>query len=226
MTELEQRVLLAKSDRTELERLLKDYLPFLKKVVLQIQNTSLEYDDMLSIAMLAFVNAIRQYDLQRGTFLSFLQLAVKSRILDECRKAKRSWSFQTLSDSVEEDFDSSIQEYLKEEETRCLRVEIEQLEETLQGYDIDFFELQSCAPKQVRSRKQCIDLAILLTKDDCLMGLLYKNHRLPQKELAKKGSVSIKTIEKYRKYLIAAAIILTGDYTAIRTFLPYKGGAD
>jgi len=47
-------------------------------------------DDELSIALMAFVEAIRSYDVSKGNFLSFSQNVIKRRIIDYYRKEKNT----------------------------------------------------------------------------------------------------------------------------------------
>ena len=65
MEELEARVLAAGQDRQAMEELVRDYLPFLKKQAAQ-GGPGLDYDDRLSLSMVAFAEAARRYAPPRG----------------------------------------------------------------------------------------------------------------------------------------------------------------
>ena len=60
MNTIEMRVQSAQADPGKTEQLMSDYLPFLKKQITGMQDLMLEYDDMLSLAMLTFLNCIRK----------------------------------------------------------------------------------------------------------------------------------------------------------------------
>ena len=48
---------------------------------------------------------------------------------------------------------------------------------------------------------------------------MYREKRLPIKELEKQVNVSRKTIERNRKYIIAISIILFGEFDYLRDYL-------
>lgn len=156
MNDLEQRILLAQQDNCELDSLLADYLPYIKKQLSNMTTLGLEYDDMLSLAMLTFVNCVRQYTENRGGFLNFAAVSIKNRLIDEGRKQKRYSSKLVDLESYQDITDYSI-----EQERMSLSDEIVALSKALAVFNITFTELPSICPKQDRARNQCIELQIL-----------------------------------------------------------------
>lgn len=226
--ELEQRVLLAQTDREEANRLISEYLPLIKKQVAGLHHDRADYDDMLSIAMLAFLNAIRAFDGKRGSFLSFAQLHIRSRLIDEFRKTTRAAGnvIPLFPDDEDEklvrtaDETASIKQYNREQERSALVEEIKLIQEELGRHGIQFSELGSISPKQDRSRKQCTLLAQAIVSDEQLRQDFQRTSRIPQNALAEKFQISVKTIEKHRKYILTVTVMLLGDYPGIRAFLP------
>ncbi len=231
MSELEDRLLLAQGSPEELERLLADYLPFIKKQIGKMENLAIEFDERLSIALLLFVNCVRQYTQGRGAFLSFYQTALKNRLIDESRRQKRHSGriislFQPDSQGREQvmDTQASIDHYRREDERRDLAMEIDSFNAQLKGYGISFSQLARISPKQERSRAQCLQLAQAVTQNEAYLAVLTQQHRLPQAQLADAFNISPKTIEKYRKYIVVLSLLLIGDYPGIRAFLPIHKG--
>lgn len=230
LNDLEQRVHIARSNREEMDRLISEYLPFIKKQVQSFIYKSIdnqEYDDMLSIGMFAFVNSVRQFEPERGSFLSFASLNIRSRLIDEFRRNKQGFSnvVQLFADDTEETVKSaeesaSIMQYSKERERETLSEEIGLLQADLSRVGIDFSELPKICPKQNRSRKQCIDLARAVVGNERLKEDFIRTWRLPQAALAEQFRISVKTIEKHRRYIVAIIVMLLGDYPCIRAFLP------
>lgn len=226
MDNLEQRVALAKADPSRIDDLVADYLPFIKKQLAASPVFGLEYDDSLSLAMLAFVNCIRQYDTKKGGFLGFAAVCIRNRLIDECRRVRRqSGRIIPLEDgeSPGAEGQASLAFYSREQERRSLAEEIAQLSEALAPYGVAFGELPAICPRQDRSRRQCIGLARALVGDPAMRRSLLAARRIPQGELAERFGVSVKTVEKHRKYIVTLCVLLLGDYPGIRAFIPQYG---
>ncbi len=224
MNDIAERIVLAKQNQSDMNKLIIDYLPFLKRLVLETAKSSLEYDDRLSIAMLMFMICVRQYEVQKGNFISFASVCIKNRIIDESRKEVRfpkSTIFPVSEFKIEET--ASLELYSKELERSLLIEEIEDFSSYLKYFDIDFSELVKICPKQDRARKLCNEVARVITQDADMKQIFIKSHRLPQKDLASKLGISVKTIEKHRKYIVTLVILLLGDFPFICSFLPQYG---
>lgn len=225
MSDLEERIEKAQLDEREMEHLLLEYLPFIKKQAAAVRNSDLEYEDRLSLAMMVFVNCIRQYQKGRGGFLSFCGICIKNRLIDEGKKQfpqgvhilpirQEDESYKNYEELV------SIDAYDRQQERERLQDEIGRLESILKEYHISFSELTRICPKQDRSRKQCMELARTIVSDDKFREVFLTRHQLQQAELAKTCGVSPKTVEKHRKYIVTLVLLLTGDYPCIQAFLP------
>lgn len=226
MENLEERIAKAKEEDRELDRLLEDYTPFIKKQIQDNKIPGMEYDDMLSVAMLAFVNAVGQYKEGRGKFLSFAALAIKSRLIDENRKQKRYHGrvmpLYPEEDSNEQSAEEklSLEEYYREQERLRIAEEISFLARELEHYGVGFSNLPKICPKQEKARNQCIQIAREVVENEELKEALTNGGRIKTGSLAQKFNLSVKTIEKHRKYIITVAVLLMGDYPRIRAFLP------
>ena len=227
MEDFSKRIAFAKTDDEELERLIGEYLPFIKKEIAKTNVGGLEYDDKVSLGMLVFMNCVRQYKEERGGFLSFAAVSIRNRLIDAARKAGRE-AGQTLSFTLEEEQTpaanaeqkASVQQYCKEREQQALQEEIETLAAVLQVYGLSFAKLAAIGPKQKRSRLLCARLANGVVRDEGRMADFIKTGRLPQRALAGQFNIAEKTIEKHRKFIVALVVILSGDYPGIRGYIP------
>ncbi len=224
MKNLENQIQKAQTNVKERDRLLTEYLPFIRKQISGFLGHGLEYEDLQSIAMLVFVNCIYQYEENRGTFLSFASRCIRNRLLDELRKQK---AYQSHLFPIEKEEDEQIQTtseavciYNRYREQEALKEEILCLTESLKNYKISWNELSIICPKQKRSRQQCNYLARLLVENEKWKQDFLTDQKLPRAQLAKMAGISEKTIEKHRKYIVAVALILLGDYPSIKSFLP------
>lgn len=227
MSDLNERIILAKSNSSELDSLLQDYLPFVQGVISKQGYANVEYDEQLSVALLVFVNCVAQFDVAKGNFLTYLGVAIANRLKDEGKKQARTARHTISLDDTSEDaaiqqasHAASLQGYSVQEERTQLAEEIDALSQALSEYGIAFFELEKVAPRQKRSRRQCAQLARTILQDADMLDTLQRTKRLPAKALAEKSGQSLKTLDKHRRYIMALVVILLGDYPSIQTFIP------
>ena len=80
----------AKNDLQKADDLIRDYIPFIRSEASRCTSRlCTEQDDEYSIAMIAFHEAILGYERNRGTFLSYASMLIRSRIIDFQRKESR-----------------------------------------------------------------------------------------------------------------------------------------
>ncbi|WP_130863533.1 sigma-70 family RNA polymerase sigma factor [Bacilliculturomica massiliensis] len=223
---LEKRVEMARRDETALNRLIADYLPFIKKQAASLQLTSLEFEDAQSIAMIVFTNCVLQYEAGRGGFLSFARTCIRNRLIDEARKTAKntvSLSFSANGGEMETDpveVSASLLQYDRDRERRQLCEEIDEFSERLSPFGIVFSDLPRICPKQKKARMLCVAVADYISRNADHRRKLMGTCRLAQNELAEHFHLSVKTIEKHRKYIVTLAVLRMGDYPCIQAFLP------
>ncbi|MGF7012474.1 RNA polymerase sigma factor [Lachnospiraceae bacterium PF1-22] len=228
MESISERINLAKKDKYELNKLIEDYMPFIKKAVSETQVFGIDYDDKLSIAMLVFMNCIKQYSTSKGEFFAFTSVCIKNRLIDELRKESKHMNVTPLYPEEEQEPQSveasaSIIRYDKDKERQSLVEEIFLLKETLVDFGIDFATLEDISPKQKRSRILCMKMAQEICSDEKLKESFIRTKQVPQGELVRRLDISEKSIEKYRRFVVTLAIIIIGDYSGIKAFLPFDG---
>ena len=86
-----QQVYAAKEDVQAADRLIGTYLPFIKTETAKfLKRPPIEgHDDELSIAMIAFHEAIGGYSRTRGAFLKYAAMLIRSRLIDYSRREQR-----------------------------------------------------------------------------------------------------------------------------------------
>ena len=156
MNDIENRIKKAQSDSAELEQLLSDYLPLLKKQAGAAASPLLDYEDRLSLAMLTFVSCVRQYTENRGSFISFFSVCFHNRINDEIRRQNRYLkSIQPSGfDAAELEAaagKASLEAYDREQERLSLCEEIDRLSEAIGVYGVVWKDLPRICPKQALS---------------------------------------------------------------------------
>ena len=160
--EIIARVNLAKTDSREADKLISDYMPFIKAETAKFLNRSpYQSDDELSIAMFAFYEAIRNYSKLRGSFLKFAALHIKNRLIDNYRKEKRNSgniSLYTSDDEKTELIDSisdTRDDYGEIEAREATKQEIAELSAQMEDFGVSFTDIADNSPKQQRTLEIC-----------------------------------------------------------------------
>jgi RNA polymerase sigma factor len=230
---INERVEKIKNDQQEINRFVEEYKPFIASCTEKATGRYVRYgeDDELSIALMAFVEAINSYDSSKGNFLSFAQSVIKRRIIDYYRKEKKHFNVISISDYAgeeDEDIDLSVNESLDRfsinQASEYRRMEIEDLKKELAAWDISFFELTESSPKHTRTRKMCNDIIGYLLAHNDLVSTIRRKKFLPVAEIEKALRIPRKKIERSRRYIIAVIIVMTGDYQYIKDYVSWGGG--
>ena len=223
----------AKEDRELFERFLREREDLILRVTSRITGTSVsKSDDEWSVALQAVASAIGSYEPSRGGFWPYAALVIRSRLRDWYRstaaeRAEISVRPEVLEGNAgEDDEDYSLQAAVMEKTAfsvdTSLREEIVALQDELSAYGISFFDLAECSPHAQKTRETCAELVrALFLPPPPLTVLLRAKHVLPVKEMLGRIRVSRKVVDRYRKYLIASALILDGDYPGLSEYLGY-----
>lgn len=113
----------------------------------------------------------------------------------------------------------AVVEKLGEMRTVCAAEEIESADEQFAKYGFSFYDLASCSPKSDKTRRGCGMAAAALSRSSVLVASLRRTHELPVRALAKESGVSARLIERHRNYIVAAALLLDGDYPVLSSYL-------
>jgi RNA polymerase sigma factor len=228
---LEESVLLIqKGDHDLQNEVINSYKPFIAKSVSAVCKRYIyETDDEFSIGLISFNEAIEKYSPERGSsLLSFADVLIKRRVIDYIRKHSKNQhiSYDLSSDSQEEESSGTIivnelsmDDYKKKSDEQQRKDEIIRFQQILKLYDLSFRDLVENSPKHADARKSAITIAKILSEDEELRNLLIEKKRLPIKQLEQMVEVSRKTIERNRKYIIAIALILSGDYIYMKDYI-------
>lgn len=188
-------------------------------------------DDEWSVALCAFSRAVDVYDEAKGDFLPFAQMLIKRELIDYFRAQKSvlrevSVAPHVLEGGGEPEEDPSgaylaVVKRSREASDHSLRDEIIAANEMLQDYGFRFFDLTECSPRQDKTRRECARAIRFMLTDSALFAALEKTRKLPIKALAAASGVSRKTLDRYRKYIIMAVLILDGDYPQLAEYLKF-----
>ena len=230
-----EQVNLAKESVQAADRLIGDYLPFVRSETAKfLKRPPREEDDELSIAMIAFHEAIGGYQPRRGSFLKYAALLIRSRLIDYERKERRHRGHLSLDAPQGEEEGPSLgdvipQEGNDQEEAAhriATRQEIEELSRQMGEFGVGLSDVADNCPKQERTISACRRAVEYAKENPWLLDELLETKRLPLGKLSDGSGVERKTLERHRKYLVALLLIYTNGYEIIRGHLAQvlKGG--
>ena len=225
-----QQVYAAKTDNQEADRLIGAYMPFIKAETAKfLKRPPASQDDELSIAMIAFHEAIQGYSRMRGAFLKYASMLIRSRLIDYHRRERRHGSLVSLDTPADED-DVPLVDTLTDardhgEEVSmrdATRDEIEELSRQMDAFGVKLSDVADNCPRQQRTLE-----AWYAVHTDGLLDEFLQSRRLPIARLSSGSGVEKKTLERHRKYMVALMLIYTNGYEIIRGHIKQvmKGGA-
>lgn len=221
--QLLEQILQAKHHQEAMQELLIDYQPFIEACIKKYAFEQPE--EFLTVGQMAFVKAVETYEEEKGNFLKYCELIIKSRIIDEGRKHKRYTQQVALADEEEHELVMARQShevYRQQEEKEKVAMEIQELNQKLQKYDISFFQLAELSPKHQKAREECMKIIQYISMQKVLCQDILHGGKLPVKLLVKNVPTSKKTLENFRKYIIAVLLILSSDFEILRQYIPVQ----
>ena len=228
----------AKMDPEAADALIGQYMGFIRSETVKFTHTAPEngHEDELSIAMLAFYEAILSYEKNRGAFLPYAARAIRNRLIDHYRSEKRHGNVVSLHAPVADEEDHSLLDTLPDTRDEIgafdVRIasqrEIQEFGAQLAGFGISFSEVADNCPRQGRTLAACRRVLDYARTAPELLDSLAETGRLPMNELAAGSGTDKKTMERHRKYLVAILLAFTNGYEIIRGHLcqlaPARGG--
>jgi len=189
-----------------------------------------ENDDELSIALIAFNEALDKFEIRRGKSFSFYaRLLIKNRLIDYFRKQRNppqvSWEVQTPEGkNFNREEALSYNNYVKEMEDRDRAFELKIFKEALFAFGLTMMDLPDFSPDHWDTREKLKRGAREICKNVELVEKIYKDKKLPLKEIQALTGMKRKTLEKWRKYLLSLIIILNNPDLGILS--EYIGGKE
>ena len=233
--EIIRAVYAAKDDNAAADDLIRRYIPFIRAEASKfLGRFCTDSDDEYSIAMIAFHEAIVGYSRERGAFLKYAALLIRSRLTDFTRKESRHQGNISLDESTEEDERTLLDQvadqrdhYEESHNLEATQQEIAELAAVLRQFGVSFADIADHSPKQERTMATCLAAVRYAMENRQLLDELLRTKKLPLGELVSGAGCDRKTLERHRKYVLAMLVIQTNGYEIIRGHLRHvwkKGG--
>jgi RNA polymerase sigma factor len=219
---VDSRALLAKTDPQAFEDLVVDYRPYILSCAARVcvKRIDPDNDEEYSTALLAFYEAVRQYDPSRGSFLSFARSVIRTRLIDGFRRVGRRPPVQSLDDEAEDDegyhkdptVAASVDAFERETQTSERREEITRFADELAVWNLTFRDLADASPKAYKTKTACGLLVREMLLDTTLQESFRKSRQLPLATLCERAGIPRKIADRHRRYIVSAVLVLTGEY--------------
>ena len=226
----------AKKDPRKADELIRSYIPFIRSEATKcISRVCTEQDDEYSIALIAFHEAILGYERERGAFLGYASMLIKSRIIDyQRREARHQGQVSIYAESGEDDrtildeMADGRDRYEEAVNLEATKQEIAELSAVMARFGVSFSDVADHSPRQERTLEACTRAVRWAAGDELLLEELLRTGKLPMARLVQGSGAERKTLERHRKYILAMLLIQTNGYEIIRGHLRHvfkgKGG--
>lgn len=215
----------AKLNDDELNILVSQYKPFIISEIEKFKGTYIfDNDEFITSGMMAFAEAVRSYNEEKGSFIPFARKVIKLRLIDFYKKEMKYKKKEVLVAQEENDietlyYNKSFDIYISTKETEIRKEEIEEFKEKLKKYNITLSELEKISPKRKHLKKIYYKAALFINDDKILSENFLKSGKIPITAISKSLGINKKKIERGRKYIIALLIIINGDFEYIRSYI-------
>ncbi len=211
------------------EDFIKNNFSFIKQVATHVCKRPLywENDDELSIALMAFNEAIDNFEKDKGKFYSFAGMIIKRRLIDYFRKEGKHPVI-----SIDDDFDlevethpyeveSAIKEYRLMEGKRNRKFAIEAFNKILDKFDMSFTSLVEDSPKHNDTRIELIsNIKELCESEKGLVEQTLDKGKISPTSIARATNLTRKQTKTWKNYILALIIVYSYEELAsIRDFL-------
>ena len=233
---MNERAITAKTDAEKREIFIRDN----ERTILKIASASCSKyitrsDDEWSVALLAFNKAIDTYSSDKGDFAPYSGVVIKRALIDHYRSEKKYASEIPVSHEsldgegdYEENADvlravarDSNQADEQQNRNSSLKDEILEVNERLKKYGFSFRDLKDSSPKAGKTKTECAKAITYILDNEDVLDAVIEDGKLPIKELTKSAGVNKKLLDRYRRYIIMAVVILNGEYPLLADYLQY-----
>lgn len=229
MDDLDALVVSARSDPKIFEELVEKQHKFLVHCAYHATNRYISpNEDEWSETLLAYYDAVHTYDSSKGAFSPYAKVVITRRLVDYYRK-KQKWSSEILTDPGDftdqgiDDKNNSMKKQIEDKicskEEVSASDEIEEIQILLKEYGFSFWDLSEASPRTKGTKEKCKTAIQCMMESTQLQQELKSKKQLPIKDIKKSTGLPPKFLDKYRRYIITAVEILSGEYPKLWEYL-------
>ena len=206
------------NDADKRNTIIDQYTPFIIKATSDILNRYIEVenDEEFMVALEAFNEAINRYKKDKGAFLTFSKVVIRSRIHDYL-KGKRI-EIDEAKDVTEKESNESIEDQVS------LSFEIRRFKKILEAYGLSFDVLTENNPTHKKTRCRCFLIAKRVAENKTLVQWVEEKKRLPITKLSREMNASKRMIKYSKEYIISLILVYINDLEELKDYINYIGG--
>jgi len=229
---LDERVVRARDSGDETENLIIEFKAFINARVARysVHADEMQREEMQSSAMLAFYEAIKKYELDKGHFLPFANMIICARLVDFNRRiVNRSVPTVSLDDTGDDEegepaqsaavSELSMRIYESERRREMLVDEIEQFKAELGVWGLTLASLVEQSPKHDKLRGEYREAIEKISHSPDIMQTIQVKRYFPQKAIGEITGLPQKKLERARNFILASLIIKMGDYEMLSDYV-------
>ena len=212
------------------------YVNFIKVSVYKATDKAIrKEDEEFEIALQAFNEAVMAYDESKGDFYDFAEEAIYEKLTGETmEETDDEEELFEEEEQIPEDEpleeepienDTMEEEIPEEEFYEDISVEIEDLGVQLKRRQIYFSDLVNFSPKSKKAKNEVFKAIEYIVDNRAALDKVLDEGIVPVNKVLDNTSVSRDCLDKHRKYIIAAVVILTGNYPQLAEYLYGVEGA-
>lgn len=208
------------------------YVNFIKVSVYKATDKAIrKEDEEFEIALQAFNEAVMAYDESKGDFYDFAEEVIYEKLTGETLEetVQEEELYEEEEQIPEEELleeDEPMEEDVPEEEFyEDISVEIEELGAQLKRRQIHFADLVNFSPKSKKAKNEVFKAIEYIVDNRAALDKVLDEGIVPVNKVLDNTSVSRDCLDKHRKYIIAAVMILTGNYPQLAEYLYGVEGA-
>lgn len=237
MGTLDEQVMLASTDELEFEKLLTENKGFIIKCAFEVSNKYIsEHDDEWSISIIAFHEAVKTYDINKGYFMSYASLIIKRKLIDYYRSENKYkqeisvdpsiYDMEPVEDDENVVLKTQLSEKLAVSREDALKYEIEAANNVFTEFGFSFYSLAESSPKSKKTKNACASAVNYILENSEVLTEINQKKMLPIKKIIENTKLPRKILERHRIYIIAAVQLLTRDFPWLAEYVSYirKGG--
>ena len=115
----------------------------------------------------------------------------------------------------------STQASRQADRSSSLKDEILEVNERLKKYGFSFRDLKDNSPKAEKTKRECAGAITYILDNKDVLDAVIADGRIPIKGITVATGVNKKLLDRYRRYIIMAVVILNGEYPLLADYLQY-----
>ena len=188
-------------------------------------------DDEWSVSLIAFLNAVKTYQQDKGSFLPYAEIIIKRQLIDYYRAQKKYNPELTVDpvifenkpedNEVNSNIRIAVSEKLVEHTDHSIKDEIESINNEFETFGFSFGLLAKSSPKSMKTKTACKEAILYILDNKSILNEIFLTKQLPVKIIEENTNLPRKLLEHHRRYILAAIMILSGEYPQLAEYMSF-----